>query len=205
MTPKQKKKKATKKTGVSLIQTKPGGAPAHGELANNFVHIFVDDQNLFWGIVNDEKAITYRIDFGKLMLAACRDTNGKARGVKTAYIAGIIPDDDSFWEVAKKKGWEVKRGYLGHSNRSKQDDAYLITEITATLYEKDGPSTVVVVAGDADYVPPLEKALKKGWRAEIAFIGRGISNALVPVAHEFRKINPAEIEYYTDWHDEGWL
>lgn len=204
MTPKQKRK-ATRKTGVTLAQTKPGGAPAHGELANKCVHIFVDDQNLFWGIVNDQEGIAYRIDFGKLMLMACRDTAGKGRGVLTAYIAGVVPDDDSFWEVAKKKGWEVKRGYLGHNSRSKQDDAYLITEITATLYEKEGPSTVVVVAGDADYVPPLEKAIKRGWRVEIAFIGRGISNALVPVAHEFRRITAAEIEYYPDWHGDGWL
>jgi hypothetical protein len=191
--------KPKKHAGVELPETKLGGAPAHGKLINNHVHIFVDYQNLWWGIVNDERGINYRVDFGRLMLAACRDSRGEARGVLTAYIAGVIPDDDSFWESAKNKGWEVKRGYLGHSGRSKQDDAYLITEITATLYEKEGPSTVVVVAGDADYVPPLEKAIKKGWRTEIAFIGRGIGSALVHVTHEFRKINSGEIEYYTDW------
>src|SRR5215468_5653867 len=58
---------------------------------------------------------------------------------------------------------------------------YLITDMTATLYEQDGPSTIVLVAGDADYVPPLTKALDKGWRNEVVFTARGVSTALTPV------------------------
>ncbi len=192
------------KGGKGKIDTspmlRPGEAPAHGKLVNEFVHIFVDDQNIFWGIVNADRGISYRIDFGKLMFAACRTGGGKGRAVKTAYIAGVIPDNDSFWEAAKAKGWEVKRGYLGYGNRSKQDDAYLITEITSTLYEKPGPSTLVIVAGDADYVPPLEKAISKGWRVEVVFVKEGVSWALAPVTHEFRLITAAEIEYNPKWN-----
>jgi hypothetical protein len=55
------------------------------------------------------------------------------------------PDDDYFWKVAQAQGFEVKRGYLGTNNRSKQDDAYLISEIVSTIYEKPGPSTIVLV------------------------------------------------------------
>ena len=81
--------------------------------------------------------------------------DGQARPVRTAYIAGVVPDDDYFWEVAKSQGFEVKRGYLGTNNRSKQDDAYLISEIVSTIYEKQGPSTIVLgCGGDADYMPP---------------------------------------------------
>ena len=71
----------------------------------------------------------------------------------------------------------------------------LITDLTATLYEQDGPSTIILVAGDADYVPPLQKSLEKGWRNEVAFIDRGVSGALEPVVHEFRVISPSSIEY----------
>ena len=35
----------------------------------------------------------------------------------------------------------------------KLNDAYLISDMTATRYEEEGPSTMVLVAGDADYVP----------------------------------------------------
>lgn len=170
-------------------------APDHGELKNNGVHIFVDDQNLFWGITNDNMfGKSFRIDFGLLLLEAAKDRSGNARPVLKAYIAGVIPDDDYFWEVAKNQGFQVKRGYLGANNRSKQDDSYLITEIVSTIYEKEGPSTVVLLAGDADYKPPLEKVLEKGWRSEIAFIGHGVSSALDPVTHEYREIQPTRIQ-----------
>lgn len=174
-------------------------APNHAELADPGVHVFVDDQNLFWGITNDTKfGRSFRIDFGLLLLEAAKGEDGRARPVRKAYIAGVIPDDDYFWEVAKNNGFEVKRGYLGSNNRSKQDDAYLITEIVSTLYESRGPSTIVLLAGDADYKPPLEKVIAKGWRSEIAFLGHSVSVSLEPVAHQFREIYPTTIQKYRD-------
>lgn len=172
-----------------------GRAPPHKELENEGVHLFVDDQNLFFGIVNQQYGPGFRIDFGNLLIRASRNTQGVTRYVRSAYIAGVIPDDDSFWEIAKNRGFEVRRGYLGSNNRSKQDDAYLITEITATACEQPGPSTIILVAGDADYMPPLEKSMQKGWRNEVAFIGRGVSEALEPVVHEFRVISPSSIQH----------
>jgi uncharacterized LabA/DUF88 family protein len=83
----------------------------------------------------------------------------------------------------------------GANNRSKQDDAFLISDLVATLYEKEGPSTIVLVAGDADYGPPLKKAIEKGWRVEVAFIARGVSTALTPFVHEFRTINPVDVQH----------
>ena len=171
-----------------------GRAPAHGDLNDNRVHVFVDDQNLFWGIVNQQYGPSFRIDFGRLLTASCHDSKGNSRFIKSAYIAGVIPDDDSFWHQAEIQGFTVRRGYLGKT-RSKQDDAYLITDLMETIYEENGPSTIVLVAGDADYVPPLERSIKKGWRNEVAFIDRGISEALDSVIHEFRTINPYSIEY----------
>ena len=190
-----------KKTGAAqAAYIRPGSAPTHKPLATESVHVFVDDQNLFWGLQNSGQPREYRIDFGLLLAAAAKDSNGKDRFVKSAYIAGVIPDDDSFWAAASSKGFTVRRGYLSSSGgqlRSKQDDAFLITEITATLYEyaEPGPSTIVLVAGDADYVPPLLKANEKGWRVEVAFIDRGLSSALDPVSHQFRTINPTAIRY----------
>ena len=173
-----------------------GTAQPHQALVNNLVHVFVDDQNLFYGIVNNDRGPGYRFDFGRLLLAAARDSNGQPRGVKGAYIAGVIPDDDSFWEIAKARGFTVRRGYLGANRRSKQDDAYLIVDLTATVYEEPGPSTIVLVAGDADYVAPLQKALDRGWRSEVLFISQGLSQALAPVAHELRRLSPSDIELY---------
>ncbi|TCO80394.1 uncharacterized LabA/DUF88 family protein [Plasticicumulans lactativorans] len=189
-------KKKSKKDPQPFIRA--GAAKPHAELVNDFVHVFVDDQNLFWGVLNSGQGGGYRVDFGRLLTTASKDANGKTRYVKSAYIAGVIPDDDSFWKIAEHQGFIVRRGYLsssGGQTRSKQDDAYLITEITSTLYEQKGPSTIVLVAGDADYVPPLIRANEKGWRVEVAFIERGLSSALDPVSHLFRTVNVSSIQY----------
>ena len=182
------------KTITRSIFTFAPRAPAHGKLVDEKVHVFVDDQNLFYGITNDRYGPGFRIDFGRLLLEACRRNGGVTRSVGSAYIAGVIPDDDSFWQIAKNQGFNVRRGYLGSNNRSKQDDAYLITDMVSTLYEQLGPSTVVLIAGDADYVPPLTKSIAKGWRNEVVFIDHGISRSLEAVAHEFREIIPYDIQ-----------
>lgn len=194
--PRRRKKSARQPSSKNSgkIQIRTGRAQDHGELANERVHIFVDDQNLFWGIVNDRYGPQFRIDFGRLLIESAKVPDGHPRGVASAYIAGVIPDNDSFWETAKNQGFEVRRGFLGSKNRSKQDDTYLVRDLTQTICEKEGPSTIVLVAGDADYVPPLELALERGWRVEVAFTGRGVSGSLEPVTHEFRIISPSAIE-----------
>lgn len=171
-----------------------GRASPHRDLAVPGVHVFVDDQNLFYGITNASGDRGFRVDFGRLLLEVCRDSKGTVRPVLSAYIAGVIPDDDSFWKAAESKGFTVRRGYLGTGNRSKQDDAYLISEIVETVCTQPGPSTVILVAGDADYVPPLIKSQDRGWRNEVAFIGRGISIALEGYVHEFRTMSTSSLE-----------
>lgn len=90
-----------------------GRAEKHGKLIDERVHVFVDDQNLFWGIVNQEYGPSFRIDFGRLLTRASRDISGNTRYVKSAYIAGVIPDDDSFWQMVENQGFTVRHGYLG--------------------------------------------------------------------------------------------
>lgn len=187
------KKKTQKK--VSNKETfRVGRAKDHEPPKSDGVHVFVDDQNLFYGIVNSEGGKGYRIDFGQLLAEVCRNPDGTVRPVLSAYIAGVIPDDDSFWGVAEARGFTVRRGYLGSGNRSKQDDAFLIADLVETVCTHEGPSTVVLVAGDADYVPALIKAQDRGWRNEVAFIGRGVSVALEAYVHEFRVLSPAAFE-----------
>ncbi len=188
---KREQKKRPKQGGVTL---RTGRAHVHGDLVNKNVHVFVDDQNLFYGIRNVQRDAAYRIDFGRLLLEIAKDSGGATRAVATAYIAGVIPDDDTFWKIAESQGFTVKRGYLGAGNRSEQDDAYLMCEIVETVWSQPGPSTVVLVAGDADYAPSLIKSLDRGWRTEVAFIDRGISISLEAYVHEFRTLSVSAIQ-----------
>lgn len=182
-----------KRTSLPSPNQKTPRAPAHLPLANELVHVFVDDQNLFWGIVNGERGRGFRIDFGNLLLSSARSSAKSPRGVASAYIAGVIPDDDSFWKAAENQGFKVFRGFLGNNNRSKQDDAFLIAQMVETIYTNAGPSTMVLVAGDADYGPALKKVIDKGWRVEIAVeYNQGVSAALEAYTHEFRVLNASE-------------
>lgn len=187
------KRQRPRQGGLTL---RTGRAPAHRALATPAVHVFVDDQNLFYGIRNQQGDKGYRIDFGRLLLEVARDGNGATRGVASAYIAGVIPDDNSFWTIATNQGFTVRRGYLGTGNRSKQDDAFLISDLVETVCTQAGPATVVLVAGDADYAPPLIKSLDRGWRNEVAFIDRGISIALEGYVHEFRTLSVSGIQLF---------
>lgn len=194
-TPRSREKSKNRQSRETL---RTGKAPPYADLVNNLVHIFVDDQNLFYGIVNDELGKSFRVDFGRLLLEVCKNTRGETRAVGSAYIAGVIPDDDSFWEIARNRGFTVRRGYLGSRKRSKQDDAFLITDLMTTLYEQEGPSTVILVAGDADYMPPLMRITEKGWRTEVAFISRGVSVTLEPYVHEFRTLTAQSFQHFRD-------
>jgi hypothetical protein len=71
-----------KNKSEDIAPARLGKAPAHLQLANNRVHVFVDDQNLFWGIVNEELGRAYRIDFGSLV------ESGKSGGFCPESLAG---------------------------------------------------------------------------------------------------------------------
>ena len=115
---KKKRTKTQRTRPRGRVVHRRGRAPAHGELVDDRVRVFVDDQNLFWGIVNKQYGPRFRIDFGRLLTVACRRTGGMTRFVKSAYIAGVIPDDDSFWKIAENQGFTVRRGYLGARART---------------------------------------------------------------------------------------
>ena len=125
-------------------------ATAKESLVDDKVQVFVDDENLFFGITNNKYGKGFRIDFGRLLLQDCQRPGGITRSVGSAYIDGVIPDDDSFWEIAKNQGFKVGRGHLGTNNRSKQDDEYLMTDMVSTIFEQPGLSTLAFIAGDAE-------------------------------------------------------
>ena len=93
MASRRKKRKKKKKKEPQPVSGKPpplpveprvGRAKPHGKLANELVHVFVDDQNLFYGIVNDGAGRGYRIDFGKLLTEVSKNAAGETRSTKSA-------------------------------------------------------------------------------------------------------------------------
>jgi uncharacterized LabA/DUF88 family protein len=166
----------------------------HGPLLNNLVHIFVDDQNLWIAAGAESTSARFRLDFGELLNYVSKDEANQVRAVRTAMIAGTVPPEDSFWEIARNQGFAVKLGYRGFGGKSKQDDHHVTADMVETVCTEPGPSTVILVAGDGDYGPCLDKALARGWRVEVFFVRTGLSPEIERRAHRYVKIHPADIE-----------
>ncbi|HEY2093380.1 MAG TPA: NYN domain-containing protein [Thermoanaerobaculia bacterium] len=110
----------------------------------------------------------WKIDFGKLFEFA----GGDRSEVKKATLFGSRPPpNDSLWDTAKRKGFEVVVYDRSVANREKKID----TDIVATMIEDTftilDPKTdeMTLVAGDSDYVPAIEKIRKREITFHVVF------------------------------------
>ena len=94
----------------------------------------------------------------------------KLYGFGTVDLGSVLPPANSFsTAIASTAKLPVTTSVGSHRGDTRLPEQTL-TDMVATLYEQQGPASIVLMAGDADYVPPLEKALDKDWRTEVAFI-----------------------------------
>lgn len=130
----------------------------------------------------------WKMDFGKLYEFA----GGQSSEVGRAVLYGSRPPaNDSLWTMAEKKGFEVIVHDRNIANKEKKVDANIVTDIVADSYElmKPGEDEVTLVAGDADYVPTIEKLRGRGFRFDIVFWDHA-SKELKEAASNFVSLNP---------------
>jgi uncharacterized LabA/DUF88 family protein len=104
----------------------------------------------------------WKIDFGKLYEFA----GGHSSEVGRAVLYGSRPPaNDSLWAMAKKKGFEVIVHDRNVANKEKQVDTHIATDMVADSYElmNPGDDEITLVAGDADYVPTIERLKGRGF------------------------------------------
>ncbi|ROH86106.1 NYN domain-containing protein [Pseudomethylobacillus aquaticus] len=113
---------------------------------------------------------SWKLDFGKLYEFA----GGDKTEVKKATLFGSRPPkNDSLWDIAKRKGFTVVVYDRNVANHEKKID----TDIVATMIEDSyeiltiGKDEVTLVAGDADYVPAIEKLRKRNIPVHVVFWG----------------------------------
>jgi len=124
----------------------------------------------------------WKLDFGKLFEFA----GGDRKDVKKAALFGSRPpQNDSVWDAAKRKGFEVVVYDRKHGHEKKID-----TDIVATMMEdsyeilKIGEDEMTLVSGDADYVPAIEKLKKRGIPVHVVFWNHA-SRELKDIATKF--------------------
>jgi uncharacterized LabA/DUF88 family protein len=110
---------------------------------------------------------SWRIDFGRLMEFAGGPEIGRA-----VLYGSKPPPNDSLWEAAKRKGFEVvvhERSRF--SGKEKKVDGSVITDMSLDAIEKMNHNNdeITLVAGDADYVPTLLALRERGFRFDVCF------------------------------------
>lgn len=131
---------------------------------------------------------SWKIDFGKLFQFA----GGGRSDVKKAGLFGSRPPkNDSLWTAAERNGFEVivyDRNVAGYEKK-------IDTDIVATMIEDSyelltvGQDEITLVSGDADYVPAIEKLIKRGIPVDVVFWGHA-ARELKDVATSFVCLDP---------------
>jgi len=138
----------------------------------------------------DHKICDYgwKIDFGKLFEFA----GGEKTDVKRAALFGSRPPpNDTLWAAAKRKGFEVHVYDRSVRNREKKID----TDIAATIVEDSftildpKADEITLVAGDADYVPVIEKIRKRNITFHVVFWAHA-ARELREAASKFVALDP---------------
>ena len=130
-------------------------------------YIFVDYSNLWIAgqtarakkLGDAESDRRFRVDFGRFKNLVAKD-----RHVSKAFLYGSVPPpNDSVWKAAKEQNYEVNTYNCSGSGKQKEVDTAMTTNIMEELYELECPqnATFIIVTGDRDFNPPIEKCLKK--------------------------------------------
>lgn len=130
----------------------------------------------------------WKLDFGKLFAFAGGD---KAEVRKAALFGSRPPKNDSVWQAAERKGFEVivyDRNIVNHEKK-------IDTDIVATMIEDSyeiftaGQDEITLVAGDSDYVPAIEKLKRRSIPVHVVFWSHA-SRELKDVATKFVSLDP---------------
>jgi hypothetical protein len=110
----------------------------------------------------------WKLDFGKLFGFA----GGDASEVKRALLFGSRPPkNDSLWTAAERNGFEVIVYDRNSEGREKKIDTDIVASMMEDSYEifSVGEDEITLVAGDADYVPAIEKLKRRGIPVNVVF------------------------------------
>jgi len=141
----------------------------------NGLHLFIDNSNVFiegqrvareMFRYDDSLVLRFRVNYGGLLDFVRGDRSLKG----TVLVGSRPPPNDALWNRLKSLGIEPRifdRSIW--TGREKRVDAEMTNAIRDCLEDNPEPGTIALVAGDADYVPTLERCIKKKWAIELLF------------------------------------
>ncbi|XP_048254910.1 uncharacterized protein LOC125381661 [Haliotis rufescens] len=152
------------------------------------IWIFLDDSNL-WIEAKKAKGDDFkrkefkedprlRIEFGELATFISNE-----RQIKEATLYGSEPPpSDSVWEKGREQGWKVNLSQKCRwSGKEKMVDTQIVADVTELVCDpknREHGSTVVIVSGDKDMYPCIEKAMARQWNVEVWAMENSLSEGL---------------------------
>lgn len=112
----------------------------------------------------------WRVDFGKLL-------NEVSEGMpirKAILVGSRPPEEDSIWNVASEKGFDVTVKDRNSSNKEKAVDTELVAKGTQLVCTTT-PAVLKILSGDADFQPLVDIANSQGWETEMWAFNSSIS------------------------------
>lgn len=137
------------------------------------VHVFVDNSNVWIGgkMISGRHSnppvpsnYLYRIEYGKLLQHVL---DGRDLATVPKLYGSEPPPNDSVWKMIRSKGFDVKVFKRNIFNKEKGVDMRMGLDIGKLVLTTKPPATVVMVAGDADFIQVVDDAHAEGWKIEI--------------------------------------
>lgn len=128
---------------------------------------------------------TFKVDFGKVLEIANHAPVKEAR-----FYGSKPPEADSVWQAAKNAGFRLTILDRNFRNKEKGVDASMIADIMSDMYEtaKAPGDIFIIISGDADYVPVIEKLKKKNFEVHVLFWDHA-ANAIKLAGDKFLSLN----------------
>jgi uncharacterized LabA/DUF88 family protein len=130
----------------------------------------------------------YTISFGRLHeFVAGTDKSQIARAV---LFGSRPPPNDSIWKYAKSAGFELVLEDRNVANKEKKIDTGIVSAMVKDAYKRadKAKDTMVLVAGDGDFVPAVRDLREDGFRVDVVFWDH-VAKELREAASGFTSLN----------------
>ncbi|MBI4178125.1 NYN domain-containing protein [bacterium] len=159
------------------------------------VYVFVDNSNVW---IEGKKIAgrstkppvrsnyQYRIEYGKLLQHVL---DGRELAAVPKLYGSEPPPNDSVWKIIRAKGFDVRVFKRNIFNKEKGVDMRMGLDIGRLVLTEKPPTTIVMVAGDADFVQVAEDAHAASWKIEVWYWSNAASD-LKKAVDRFESLNP---------------
>ena len=144
--------------------------------------------NIYEAMQNRIIDYDYSLNFGRLHeFIAGNDESKIARAV---LFGSRPPPNDGIWTFAKRAGFELILEDRNIANKEKKIDTGIVAAMTRDAYKKADlvNDTMVLVAGDGDFVPAVRQLVEDGYKVEVVFWDHA-SKELKAAATQFVSLN----------------